>query len=73
MPTSKVTAVTISHQWDDDSSSDIIVSRGSFSDLGPYVSIKEDGGDCIYIRPESWPEIRDQAQGFFDDMAEDNK
>lgn len=64
----EVTAITISHIWDDESQTDISIRKGIFDDTGAYVSV-EDDGQTIYLRPESWPEIRDQIQGFFDSMT----
>lgn len=67
MPKVKVTAVTVSHIWDDDSQSDIEVRCGRFSDTGHYVSLKDDG-QTVFIRPESWDEIRDQIQAMMDEI-----
>lgn len=69
MPRAKVTGVTVSHIWDDDSQSDIEISSGRFEDTGHYVSVKDDN-QTIYIRPESWGEIRDQIQAMMDEMED---
>ena len=67
MPTVKVTGVTVSHVWDDESQSDYEIRCGRFDDTGPYVSVTDDS-DTIFIRPESWGEIRDQIQSMMDEL-----
>ena len=72
MPKVKVTGVTVAYVWDDDSKSETTVCCGRFDNTGPYVSVKEDSGETIYLRPESWPEIRDQIQEMFDAMERED-
>lgn len=71
MPRTQKTAVVISHICDDDSRSDIEICRGSFNDDGPYVTIRDDS-QTVYLRPESWPNIRDAIQDFFDDIESES-
>ena len=66
MPRSEIKSVTVSHIYDDDSVDDFKIEKGEFEATGKYVSLN-DGDQTIYLRPESWPEIREQIQSFFDD------
>lgn len=72
MPKAQITAVVISHIWDDESRTDTEVCRGEFEDQGPYVTLREDN-QTVYLRPESWPEIRDQIQDMFDTIEVEAK
>lgn len=71
MPTVKVTGVTVSHIWDDESQSDYEIRCGRFDGTGHYVSLKDDG-NMVFIRPDSWPEIRDQIQCMMDELEATN-
>jgi hypothetical protein len=70
MPEVKVTGMTITTIWDDESRSDIEIKSGSFDDSGDYVSITDDN-QTIYLKSISWPEIRDQIQSIFDQNEEE--
>lgn len=65
MPKVKVTGVTISEIWDDESRSEISLDSGVCEDTGAYVSIG-DNGQTIYIKKTTWPEIREQIDGLFE-------
>lgn len=68
MPEVKVTGVTISTIWDDETKSDTEINCGTFEDTGDYVSIKEDSNQ-VFIRADEWGEVRDHIQSMFDSMA----
>lgn len=69
MPSAEVTRSVVTHYWDDESSTDYHISSCSENILGPYVCLKE-GNDAIHFRKESWPEIKQQIDGFFAVMEE---
>ena len=70
MPKAKITSVTVSHIWDDDSASETKISRSTEGDDDPTVSLNQDG-QIVYLRTESWPEIRDQIDAMFQGMEEE--
>ena len=65
MPIVEITSVTASHIWDDETKSDFVITKGNFDDTGYYVELK-DGNDTVYLRPESWPLIRDQINAMME-------
>jgi hypothetical protein len=71
MPKVKISAVTVAHEFDDESASETVISCGRFDDGDGYVSLKDDG-DIVYLRVESWPEIRDQIQMMFDGIGKED-
>lgn len=72
MPHAKITGVQVSHIWDDGSTEDIKLTRSLEGDDDPTVSLVAEGV-TIYLRPESWPEIRDQIDAMFEEMERENK
>jgi hypothetical protein len=72
MPRVEVTSATVSHIWDDNSSSDVKISKMTSNDTGFAVLVNE-GQDTICLRPESWPEIRDQIDAMMDQIAQELK
>lgn len=72
MPHAKITGVQVSHIWDDGSTEDIKLTRSLEGDDDPTVSLVAEGV-TIYLRPESWPEIRDQIDDMFQEMKNENE
>jgi hypothetical protein len=63
MPIAKITSVTVSHIWDDESESENKISLNTVDENYPYVSLNQDSA-CIQLRPESWTKIKDQIDSF---------
>lgn len=70
MPETKVTGVILTTKWDDDSEQVIKITRGSFSDSGPYVCLDYKGDATVFIKPFEWPEIRAQIDGLIAEIEE---
>ena len=67
MPKSKITGVTVSHIHDDDSATETKISRSLEGDDDPTVSLNQDG-NIVYLRQESWEDIRDQIELMFQEI-----
>jgi|GEM_PF-2577588 len=67
MPVAKVTKVTVSQVWDDNSSTDLQISKRCMDTSGLHVALSTDG-ETVNIYPESWPEIRDQIESMMDEI-----
>lgn len=67
MPKSKITGVTVSHIHDDDSATETNISRSLEGDDDPVVSLNQNG-NIVYLRQESWEDIRDQIEAMFQEM-----
>lgn len=69
MTKTKVTAVTVTHFADDGSESSFTIEAENGQLTGPLVSVSGSTSDRVWFRPESWPEVREQINGFMDDLA----
>ena len=72
MKRSKITSVTVSHIWDDQSTTETTISKSPEGDDDPTVSLKQEEY-FVYLRKESWPEIRDQIDAMFQEMEGENQ
>ena len=68
MPKVKVTGVTISTIFDDETKSDMQIEVGTFEDSGNYVRI-EDDGHAVYIKQDAWEEVKAQIDGLFTEFT----
>lgn len=64
MPNAEITSITVSHNWDDNSSSEYQVSREEESEGSLCVDVSQ-SGDTVRLHSESWPLIRNQIDSFF--------
>ncbi len=64
MPNAKITSITVSQNWDDDSSSKYEVSCEEDSEGNLCVDLSG-CSDKVRIHEESWPLIRSQIDSFF--------
>lgn len=67
MPVSQVTKVTVSHVWDDKTSTDVEISKRCNDPSGQHIALTTDG-ETVCIFPESWDEIRDQIDAMMDEI-----
>ena len=64
MPNAHENGATISHNWDDDSSSEYKIKLIIDDETGAKVYLSS-AGDSLIIYPESWELIRDKINSFF--------
>lgn len=69
MPKAQVTSVTVAHIFDDESTEDYKIGVWRRDDE-TVISVRDSSG-MVWFRPESWPEVREQINGFMDDLAAD--
>ena len=72
MPHAKITGVVVTHIFDDEETIDTKISRSIEGDDDPTVDIHQDG-KTVFLRPESWPEIRDEIDAMFQEMEKENE
>lgn len=70
MPRSEISGVIISHVWDDDSRTEFRIVKRKYDDSGIAVTLQDSTDDMVTLRPESWPDIRDQIQKMMDEANE---
>jgi len=71
MPKVMVSGVIVTCEFDDNNTSDTVIRCGRDEGTGPYVSV-ERGENTVYLRPETWPKIRDHIQDMFDEMERED-
>ena len=69
MPKAKVTSVTVAHVFESGNTQDYRIGLYKRDDE-TVISVR-DGSGTVWLRPESWPEVREQINGFMDDLAQE--
>jgi len=59
MPRSKISKITVTHVWDDDSETEYTIGTHVSEESGGYVYV-DSSSERICFHPESWDDIRDQ-------------
>lgn len=72
MPHAKITGVVVTHIFDNDQPIETKINRSLEGDDDPTVDINQDG-QTVFLRAESWPEIRDQIDDMFQEMKNENE